>query len=456
MKISRDNYEAYFLDYHEGNLSPEMMGEVLVFVGQNPDLKEEFEEFENVSLVPDDLHLYTEKDFLKKNPGIFTGPITLANIEEYLVAETEGLLSADILAELDEFIVSNPQFEKDRRIYSHTRLVAESQIVYRQKNILKRTVLPVGSIDESNFEEFMVKEVEATITDDEAQRLTEFLAQNPRLERDRKLFGLTRLQPDESVVFPSKSSLKHTVVPLRQIVYYAMSAAASIIVLLGVYFAWDRNQLSKQVAVNRSTAVEPVVIPDLPSETYHPKTASNQAINTVVPVNEISVNNSSAASNQVASNLIVNPPQTDVRSTMPVIESLAQCEVSSKQHVDPEFLFIRQSQLYGSRYIDLYNSVKLSEQIQYASLNESDKRPLNTLWRGITGKVEERIVDDQRKNAQPAPDVSIWTLAEVGVRAYNNISHDDLELLLQKDESGKVISYALVGDKVNIERGLKQ
>jgi len=453
MKINRDNYEAYFLDYHEGALNPEEMAEVLVFVGQNPDLKEQFEEFENISLPADESISFSGKDFLKMNTGIFTGQITLSNIEEYLVAEAEGVLSAEVHARLDEFVHQYPQFEKDRRIYRHTRLVADNHIVYANKNALKHMAAPVAGIDEANVEEYLVKEIEGILTTEEARNLGEFVKTNPQLESDRKLFAMTRLQPDASIIYQDKASLKRNVVPLRRILYYSMAAAASVVVLLGLYFGSDMNRTSDQVALNRINISQPAVIPDLPEGAYNEATiresTGKTGMNTHQDIAVVQV------SNPVSSN------GSDIKTVLPEryevqrIEMIARQEVTSKHQVAPEFLFIRQSQLYGSRYIDLYNSVKLSEQIQYASLNTPDKNPGGTLWRGLRGKMEEKIVDDRRTVTQPSQGLSIWTVAEVGVKAYNSISHDDLELLLQKDETGKVVSYALVGDKVNFERGVK-
>ena len=51
-KITRNNYEVFFLDYHEGLLSGEQMAEVILFLEKNEDLMEEFYSFENVSLDP--------------------------------------------------------------------------------------------------------------------------------------------------------------------------------------------------------------------------------------------------------------------------------------------------------------------------------------------------------------------------------------------------------------------
>ncbi|MBC8005772.1 MAG: hypothetical protein H7X84_09885, partial [Verrucomicrobia bacterium] len=47
-KITRDNYEAFFLDYLEGNLEETLIDQFLDFLEKNPDLKEELHLFENI------------------------------------------------------------------------------------------------------------------------------------------------------------------------------------------------------------------------------------------------------------------------------------------------------------------------------------------------------------------------------------------------------------------------
>ena len=50
MKITRDNYQAYILDYFEGTLSVQEKESLLAFLNAHPDCRKEFEEFENISL----------------------------------------------------------------------------------------------------------------------------------------------------------------------------------------------------------------------------------------------------------------------------------------------------------------------------------------------------------------------------------------------------------------------
>jgi len=49
MNLNRNNYEAYFIDFLEGNLNPAHVDQFLEFISQNPDLKEELHWFELIS-----------------------------------------------------------------------------------------------------------------------------------------------------------------------------------------------------------------------------------------------------------------------------------------------------------------------------------------------------------------------------------------------------------------------
>lgn len=50
MKITRDNYESWFLDYLEGNLEEGMKEAFQEFLRHHPDLQEELRQFEEVRL----------------------------------------------------------------------------------------------------------------------------------------------------------------------------------------------------------------------------------------------------------------------------------------------------------------------------------------------------------------------------------------------------------------------
>lgn len=66
MNINRDNYESYFIDYLDGSLTPEQVGEVRAFLLLNEDLAEMLEDTDLVKLqIP---HIkYSGKAALRKD-----------------------------------------------------------------------------------------------------------------------------------------------------------------------------------------------------------------------------------------------------------------------------------------------------------------------------------------------------------------------------------------------------
>ncbi len=133
MNINLTNYEAYFLDYHEGSLSPALVKELMDFVAQHPELKEEFENFEAVSLTDSENIAFDKKELLKKS----TAGINESNFDEHAVQYMEGTLPVDLQNELKAFISKNPHYKKELELYTKTKLVPET-IVFEDKFLLKK------------------------------------------------------------------------------------------------------------------------------------------------------------------------------------------------------------------------------------------------------------------------------------------------------------------------------
>jgi hypothetical protein len=68
MKYTRENYEEYALDYLEGTMTAGAREAFEAFLGQHPDIKAEFDEFEWVSLTPPDIQ-HPDKTTLYRRPG---------------------------------------------------------------------------------------------------------------------------------------------------------------------------------------------------------------------------------------------------------------------------------------------------------------------------------------------------------------------------------------------------
>ena len=137
MKITRDNYEQYFLDHAEGRLSSAMESELADFLEANPDLRYVLDSYDASPLPPDDLTNENLRRRLKKRVTP-TKHIGETNIDEWLVRDLEGLLAADEEAELESFISNNPAFEYDRKLFGMTIQNPDHSIKYTGKGKLKK------------------------------------------------------------------------------------------------------------------------------------------------------------------------------------------------------------------------------------------------------------------------------------------------------------------------------
>ncbi|PCJ24797.1 MAG: hypothetical protein COA97_09060 [Flavobacteriales bacterium] len=138
--ITRNNYEAYLLDYVEGNLSLELIAELMLFLENNSDLKEKWEGFEIHELIPIQV-AKIDKKFLKREENF----ITFVNYEEYIIQEIEGDNSNEVSKELNSFLESNPEKQADYIAYKKTKLIA-SLVLFDNKKSLKRKegkVIPI-------------------------------------------------------------------------------------------------------------------------------------------------------------------------------------------------------------------------------------------------------------------------------------------------------------------------
>jgi hypothetical protein len=135
MGINIHNYEQYFLDHLEGNLSPALEKELSIFLAAHPELKPLLEDFDPVPIPPDEKVIFHPKERLKKNI-VATPNIHEGNVEEWMISAIEGLLEPLREKELAEFIQRNPVFRKEFDVYRKTRLNKDESIFFPNKEML--------------------------------------------------------------------------------------------------------------------------------------------------------------------------------------------------------------------------------------------------------------------------------------------------------------------------------
>ncbi|MBI4946663.1 MAG: hypothetical protein HY840_09705 [Bacteroidetes bacterium] len=263
MNINRHNCEAFFLDYYEGNLSPVKVGEMLLFLEENSELKELFQEYENSFLAKENI-LFPGKEAMKNIynaegiEALLSSEVTTDNCEQFFIAFIEGQLSAERTSRMNVFLSANQSQEKEFELFKQCKLSAE-KISFEHKQSLKQEC-----ITKENREEYFIRAIENDLNTSEQKELKLFLYKNLIYKQEFDLFSKTILVA-KKISFEGKANLKRrerktifiSLYSQRR-VYYA--AAASILLLAGLFFFYRENENTSTYFADKINPVNKTIV----------------------------------------------------------------------------------------------------------------------------------------------------------------------------------------------------
>jgi len=128
------------LDWHEGNLEASLEADLFLFLEQNPDLKFEFDSFENFKLPTEEHIIFEDKAQFKKSPIVSVGAINAANYNEYFVAAIENDLNTLELNHLNRFLERNPALVSAFTLLKQTVITPDPGVRFEGKSNLKKSI----------------------------------------------------------------------------------------------------------------------------------------------------------------------------------------------------------------------------------------------------------------------------------------------------------------------------
>jgi len=137
MKINRNNYEAYFLDYIEGRLNKKDLEEIEAFLKNNPDLEEELLGIEEIRLPVCNVK-YEDKEKLYLNDNNITNSkfydLCIAYIEDDLTNEEKNTFLKEVKRDNKKEVEFN--------LFLQTKLKHTEKIFPNKKSLYRYSVLP--------------------------------------------------------------------------------------------------------------------------------------------------------------------------------------------------------------------------------------------------------------------------------------------------------------------------
>ncbi len=144
MKINKENYGCFIVDYYDGHLSTEEEQMLLLFLDQNPVLKNEFESFKGSPVLPKDSLEFSGKQALKRPKIVAFGGITEGNYTEYFVLSQDDELAVEEQQTVETFLQRNLHLQEEYRQFGLAKVAPDESIVFdRKEHLHKRRVIPV-------------------------------------------------------------------------------------------------------------------------------------------------------------------------------------------------------------------------------------------------------------------------------------------------------------------------
>ena len=233
-KINRHNYEAYFLDFAEGNLTDLQIGELEDFLAANPDLRDELNAFEIITL-PDSSQDIPSWAGIKK-PTLIELQNTKELRDSFFIKAIEGKLEGYDNQLLEKLIQSEP-YRKEFELWKKTILQSNSIETINHDPLFQFGLnRPVSDF---NYDAYLTAKTEGLLDATQIKALEAFAKTKKTGEADLKMADNLRLEPAAGVFFPDKSKLhreeERKIIPL----WFYRAAAVAAIFLFGI-FMWNQ------------------------------------------------------------------------------------------------------------------------------------------------------------------------------------------------------------------------
>lgn len=351
------------------------------------------------------------------------------NYEELLLEFWEAKLSQEEIVQLKQFIHSHPELGSWEELLEGLVVLQPSSTRFLGKELLKQPeIIAVGSIEEENAESYFIAQHEGQLEAHEQEELRQFLKENPSLKDEFQLYGKLRLAADEKLVFPDKEALKQRTRIVKPAFYRAVSIAASIVLFISVAWWFTKD-----------------------SETISPgKTELLTQINAIPTPQKIAFSSENDSfTNQLAdrqsTDLPINPQLSlpkedefisDNRFTpLPAMAYLQQAKI-------PEISFEKAL----PNHLEAISSESLLALIEDFETNRelsATEIAFTTLAQGVGGVKNfanklSRLFEKEVKVSELIENVNLWDIADAGIKTYNAITNNDVELHRQLDEDGKL------------------
>jgi len=161
--------------------------------------------------------------------------ITRDNYEVFFVMYIDDELNAAACEAVEQFVQQNPDLEEELVMLQQSVLRPDNSIVFKQKeNLFRHSAGEV--INEENCEEYFVLYGDDELTNEEKDKVEQFVYKHPQYQADFELIQQVKLVPDNTLAFPDKTYLYRSEEDDARVIafpWWRFAAAAVTLLIIG-------------------------------------------------------------------------------------------------------------------------------------------------------------------------------------------------------------------------------
>lgn len=251
-KINSHNYEAFLVDYFDGNLSDVLITELKAFVIANPQLNIDLDDMDLPSFAEEGIEVGFKNDLKKTD--------TFLEDEELINYLENNLTEADKKI-FEVKLVNDIALNNELKGYKKTILINEPALVFNEKAGLVKTD------DDLILNNSALAYLEGQLEASGKLQFEAELKTNSTLQKEVALFNKTKLEATTSIQFPDKVSLKKETKVIALFSFRKLaSMAAAILLLIGLAFVFNYynskpiipNQLANSISNNVNKVIDTI------------------------------------------------------------------------------------------------------------------------------------------------------------------------------------------------------
>jgi hypothetical protein len=359
------------------------------------------------------------------------------NYELFFIDYYDGNLDQQKIDELLQFLASNADLEKEFYDFKNIQSFAGASEPFQNKNSLLKSVNDITEITTRNFDEFCIAYIENDLNEQNKAKFEMYLAENKAKQADFEKYKYTKLLPIIEAMPKKKSLLKTTgrVLYLRNAIRIA--AAAAVISAAILFIRVNNSAPEVQIANNN-----PVSEVEEPKQTLQLAMVSGEGQEALADGNKMKQKQRKA---------------TDISNDKNK-ETNTEAESKPKEQKPKEKL--KPAQKRGVYLVNNWNkklNPAIPQEIRVENTSEDELEVL--LAAAPTEESEELTLDKVRElltDPKKLPDVSVWELADMGLRGFGRLTESEYSVKPVLDEEGNIKSVAFSKDRFTLFAPLRR